>query len=60
MKGFLQSVLLSALLLCGLNLKAQMSAPDVRVERGDNYEFVKVLDDNNWPYDISNNKENML
>ena len=60
MKRFLQSVLLSALLFCGLNLRAQVSAPDVRVERGDNYELVKVLDDNNWPYDISNNKKHVV
>lgn len=60
MKRFLQSVLLSALLLCGLSLRAQMSAPDVRVERGDNYELVKILDDNNWPYDISNNKKHVV
>ena len=60
MKRFLQSVLLSALLLCGLNLRAQVSAPDVRVDRGENYELIKMIDDNNWPYDISNNKEHVV
>ncbi len=59
MKRFLQSVLLSALLLCGLNLRAQVSAPDVRVDRGDNYELIKILDTYHWPYDISNNKEHV-
>lgn len=60
MKKFLQSVLLSALLVCGLNLRAQVLTPDVRLDRGENYELIKVLNSYHWPYDISNNKEHVV
>lgn len=60
MKKFLQSVLLSALLVCGLNLRAQVLTPDIRLDRGENYELIKVLNSYHWPYDISNNKEHVV
>ncbi len=61
MKNFLHLVLFSALLACGFNLKAQnATSPNVRVDRGENFTFVKVLDSYNWPYDISNNKKHIV
>lgn len=60
MKKFLHSVFFAALLLCGLVLRAQVSTLDVRVDRGENYKLIKVLDENNWPYDISSNKEHVV
>lgn len=57
MKNFLQLVLLSALLSCGLNLGAQ--TPDVRVDRDGGFTLVKILSDYHWPYDISNNKKHI-
>lgn len=60
MKKFLQSVLLSALLVCGLNLRAQVLTPDIKLDRGENYELIKVLNSYHWPYDISNNKEHVV
>ena len=61
MKKFLHLVLFSALLACGFNLKAQnATSPNVRVDRGENFTFVKVLDSYNYPYDISNNKKHIV
>ena len=61
MRKSLQLVLFSALLFCGLNLRAQnASTPDVRVDRSENFTLVKVLNENNWPYDISENKQHVV
>ena len=61
MKKFLHLVLFSALLFCGLNLRAQnATAPEVRVERNENFTLVEVLNSYNWPYDISNNKKHVV
>ncbi len=62
MRKFLHLVLFSALLFCGLNLRAQQNTntPDVRVDRSENYTLIKVLDSYNWPYDISNNKQHVV
>ena len=62
MRNFLHMVLFSALLLCGLNLRAQNqnTTPDVRVDRNENFTLVQVLDSYNWPYDISNNKKHVV
>ena len=57
MKKFLQSVLFLALLVCGLNLSAQI--PDVKVDREENFTLVKILNSYHWPYDISNNKKHI-
>ena len=60
MRNFLRLVLSVTLLFCGLNLRSQESTPKVKVERGSNYTFVKVLGSYNWPYDISNNKKHVV
>ena len=62
MKNIVNSVLLSALLFCGLNLKAQQNTttPNVSVDRSENFTLVKILDSYNWPYDISNNKKHIV
>lgn len=61
MRKSLQLVLFSALLLCGFNLRAQnASTPDVRVDRSENFTLVKILNENNWPYDISENKQHVV
>ena len=61
MRKFLHLVLFFALLFCGLNLRAQnATAPEVRVERNENFTLVEVLDSYNWPYDISNNKKHVV
>ncbi len=59
MRKSLQLVLFSALLFCGINLRAQ-NTPDVRVDRSENFTLVKVLNSYNWPYDISNNKKHVV
>ena len=59
MKKKLRIVLFAALLLCGFNLKAQESTPDVSVSRGENFELIKILNSYHWPYDISNNKKHV-
>lgn len=59
MKKKLCMVLFAALLLCGFNLKAQESTPDVSVSRGENFELIKILNSYHWPYDISNNKKHV-
>ena len=60
MKKFLHLVLFSALLFGNLNLKAQNTTPDVRVDRNENFTLIKVLDGHNWPYDISENKQHVV
>lgn len=59
MRKFVHLVLFSALLLGCLNLKAQ-NTPDVRVDRGENFTLIQVLDSYNWPYDISENKQHVV
>ena len=59
MRKFVHLVLFSALLLGGLNLRAQ-NTPDVRVDRGENFTLIQVLDSYNWPYDISENKQHVV
>ena len=61
MRKFVHLVLFSALLLGGLNLRAQnANTPDVRVDRSENYTLIQVLDSYNWPYDISDNKQHVV
>ena len=61
MRKFVHLVLFSALLLGSLNLRAQnANTPDVRVDRGENYTLIQVLDSYNWPYDISDNKQHVV
>lgn len=61
MRKLLHLVLVSALLACGLNLKAQnATTPNIKVDRGENFTFVKILDSYNWPYDISENKQHVV
>lgn len=59
MRKFVHLVLFSALLLGCLNLRAQ-NTPDVRVDRGENFTLIQVLDSYNWPYDISENKQHVV
>ena len=59
MRKFVHLVLFSALLLGSLNLRAQ-NTPDVRVDRGENFTLIQVLDSYNWPYDISENKQHVV
>ena len=61
MRNFLHVVLFSALLLCGLNLNAQKtSTPEVKVDRGEDFTLVKILDTYAFPYDVSNNKQHVV
>lgn len=60
MKKILHSVLVSALLFCGLNLGAQNSTPEVKVSRGENFELIKIYDEYHYPCDISNNKRHVV
>lgn len=59
MKKFLHLVLISTLMSCGLILKAQESTPEIKVNRGENFELIKILNSYHWPYDISNNKKHV-
>lgn len=57
MKKLLQLVLLSALLIGGLNLSSQ--TPNIKVDRESDYTLIRILDSYHWPYDISNNKKHI-
>ena len=60
MKKFLLLVLFFAL-SCGLSLRAQnTTTPSVNVDRNKNFTLIKILNSNNWPYDISENKQHVV